>query len=164
MLHLHYLYLTVHLSQYCLQKTLSFLCWMYLPCLQINWHTMCRLLLGSFLYFIGLNFFWCQYHTWILVCLFYCLIIIYNIALISVTLDTDLDLHIYSLFYRFFSITVYHRILDIDSCRYCRIFLFIHSLYHRLHLLIPMCLSFLCPCPWHLPICSLCVWVVCFLV
>ena len=44
--------------------------------------------------------------------------------------------HIYIVFFIFFSIMVYHRMLNIVPCAYTRI-LFIHSIYTRLHLPIP---------------------------
>ena len=45
--------------------------------------------------------------------------------------------YICTLFFIFFSIIVYHRILNIVPCAACRILLFLHPMYNSLHLLIP---------------------------
>ena len=58
--------------------------------------------------------------------------LIYNVVLIPAVQQIDSVIHIYTFFFIFFSIMVYHRILNI-----VRTLLFIHSTYNSLHLLIP---------------------------
>ena len=55
--------------------------------------------------------------------------------LISAEQQSDSVIHIYTFFFIFFSIMVYHRILNIVPCVYSRALLFIHFLFNSLHLL-----------------------------
>ena len=48
--------------------------------------------------------------------LFYSSIVIYSVVLISAVQQSDSVIHIYTFFFVFFSIVVYHRILNIVPC------------------------------------------------
>ena len=61
----------------------------------------------------------------------------YNVVLISVVQQSDLVIHVHTFFLIFFSIMVYHRILNIYPVLYSRTLLFIHPIYNNLRLLTP---------------------------
>ena len=60
----------------------------------------------------------------------------YNIVLISAVQRSDSVIHIYILFI-FFSIMVYHKMLNMVPCAVGQDMLFIHSGHNSLHLLVP---------------------------
>ena len=57
--------------------------------------------------------------------------------LISTVQQSDCVMHINTFLFKFFSIMVYHRVLNIVLILYSRTLLFIHLMYSSLHLLIP---------------------------
>ena len=61
--------------------------------------------------------------------------LIYNVVLVSAVQQTDSLIHICILFFAFFSIMFYHRILNRAPCACSRILLFTHFIYDSLHLL-----------------------------
>ena len=73
--------------------------------------------------------------------------LIYNIFLISAVQQSDSVIHSFLIF---FSIMVYHRILNTVLYAISRTLLFIHSIYNSLHLLTPN--SYSIPPPTHTPL------------
>ena len=71
-----------------------------------------------------------------------------------------IDIYTLIYIYRFFSITVYHRTLNIVLMLYSRILLLIPFMYDSLHLLTPASQSIppQLPPPWQWQVCSLCLY------
>ena len=72
----------------------------------------------------------------------------YNVVIIPAVQQSDSVIHIYTFFFIFFSIMVYHRKLNIVSCAfYSRTLLSVHSLYNSSHMLPPNSQSVPSPIP-----------------